>query len=347
MTLKERLLGKRILFFSVQTFNLEKKITHKLESYGAEVEYFDERPSNSKISKGIIRLKRSIYQKKINTYYKTILSNTKNRKYDFLFVNRGEVVPEFFLDQFKKENPNCECIFYTWDSFENHDHPLKILKYFDYKFSFDPKDCKNYGLILRPLFFLDRIKKIKKESNNSFRYDLLFLGTAHSDRYQITNKIVEWCEQKELVPYYYYYMQGKSVYLFKRLFDKSFQKFDYKKLSFKSLSTEEVLELYKDSKIFLDINHPGQTGLTLRTFEAIGCRRKMITTNKEIEKYPFFDPKNILVIDRDNVELDESFFNSGYKELSPSLYQKASMEGWLHDIFVRDNTEFWANDVLK
>lgn len=63
MTLKESIQGKKILFFSVQTFNLEKEIKKTMEENGAVVTYYDERPSNSNFTKGIIRLKRDIYQK--------------------------------------------------------------------------------------------------------------------------------------------------------------------------------------------------------------------------------------------------------------------------------------------
>ena len=70
-------LGKKILFFSVQTFNLEKEIKSKLEEMGAEVTYFDERPANSILAKGIIRIKKSLYQNKIDQYYHRILEKVK------------------------------------------------------------------------------------------------------------------------------------------------------------------------------------------------------------------------------------------------------------------------------
>ena len=59
MMLEETISGKNIMFFSVRTFNLENNIIEKLEEYGAKVDYFDERPSDSNFARGIIRLKRS------------------------------------------------------------------------------------------------------------------------------------------------------------------------------------------------------------------------------------------------------------------------------------------------
>jgi hypothetical protein len=342
--LKGKLKNKSILFFSVQTFNLEKEIIKKLEEFGAKVHYYDERPANNNFTKGIIRLKRSLYQHRIDKYYKDILENSKSELYDFLFVNRGEVVPAFFLEELKIIQPQCEFVFYTWDSFANHTHPTTILKYFDRKFTFDPVDAVKYNINFRPLFYLDSYKDIKiHESLN--KYDLLFLGTAHSDRYRIGNFIVNWCNNNSFTTFCYYYMHGKLVYLYKKIFDKTFQEFDFKKLSFKSLTSNQILELYKTSNVILDINHPGQKGLTMRTFESIGARKKMITTNKEIKKYPFYDANNIFVIDRNDIKLELDFFQKKYKEINPELYEKASIEGWLKCVFLESESNVWIEGI--
>ncbi|MDR7208980.1 hypothetical protein [Flavobacterium piscis] len=345
MIIEEALIDKNILFFSVQTFNLEKEIIKKLEELGANVDYFDERPSNSNLTKGIIRLKRSIYQFKIKKYYKKILLEISAKDYDFLFVNKGEVVPEFFLDEFQKAQPNCQCIFYTWDSFSNNKNALTILKYFHKKFSFDSDDAVNYGLEFRPLFYLDFYKDIDLISNVAIKNDLLFLGTAHSDRYRISNHIAGWCDKYKLKAYCYYYMQGRLVYFYKRMFDKTFKEFDYKKLSFESLKTKDLFQLYQKSRVVLDINHPRQKGLTMRTFETIGANRKMITTNIEVKKYKFYNPDNILIIDRENIHLNKEFFESNYKIIDEDLYERMSLKGWLSCLFVNSEPNIWIEGI--
>lgn len=338
MTLKNKLSGKKIIFFSVQTFNLEKAIKEKMESFGANVCYYDERPSNSNFTKGIIRLKRSLYNKRIEAYYNSILQKTKHQQFDYLFVNRGEVIPEFFLIGFRKSHPHCVFIFYTWDSFTNHSHPTTLLQHFDKKFTFDPEDSKKYSLEFRPLFYLDAFKNLVSES---IEYDLLFMGTAHSDRYRISQFILSWVKEKRFAMFCYYYMHGRLVYLYKKLFDKTFKQFDYKKLSFVSLSANDIVHLYKRSNVILDINHPHQKGLTMRTFEAIGAQRKLITTNKELAKFPFYSPNNVYFIDRENIVLDEAFFSNHYQDIDQRDYHRLSLEGWLHTIFVDSETEYW------
>ncbi len=345
MIIEEVLKDKNVLFFSVQTFNLEKEIENKLQQLGVNVDYYDERPSNNNFTKGIIRLKRNLLQIKINKYYNKILLDISNKKYDYLFVNKGEVVPEFFLIEFQKKQPQCQCIFYTWDSFSNNKNAVAILKYFHKKFSFDSNDAVKFGLEFRPLFYLDFYRNVDSISKAEIKNDLLFLGTAHSDRYRISSSIADWCDKNAIRSYCYYYMQGKLVYFYKKLFDKTFKEFDYKKLSFESLKAKDLSQLYQNSKVILDINHPGQKGLTMRTFETIGARRKMITTNSEVRKYKFYDPNNILIIDRENLILNKDFFELEYKDIDADLYERMSLKGWLTCLFVKSEPNIWIEGI--
>lgn len=324
--------NKRILFFSVRTFGLEQKITDKLLELGASVHFFDERPSNSIWTKGLIRIRKDLLKKRIEKYYNKILIEIEDEKFDFLFVNRGEVIPKVFLKRFIEQNPKTKRIFYTWDSIKNNPNPKKIIHLFHEIFTFDPKDSLNYGLKLRPLFFVDSFQDVYNQKTSKM-YDIIFLGTAHSDRYILTNKIMSMCEEMNLKTYSFFYSQGRIVYFFKKYFDKSFKEFEYKKLSFKSLSFEQITNLYKQTNVILDINHPNQTGLTMRTFEAIGSGLKLITTNPEVRKYSFFKESNILVVDRESVNLDFDFFKTPYEDLGIEMYQSLSLEGWLREIF--------------
>ena len=106
-----------------------------------------------------------------------------------------------------------------------------------------------------------------------------------------------------------------------------------------------ILKLYRNSKVILDINHPGQKGLTMRTFEAIGAGKKMITTNSEIKNYPFYNSNNVYIIDRYDIVLDKKFFETEYEDVSEELYFKASIEGWLECIFVVEDSNYWINGI--
>jgi hypothetical protein len=254
---------------------------------------------------------------------------------------KGEVIPSFFLEELKKKQNQCVFIYYTWDSFDNNPNALSIMHFFDKKLTFDHSDAEKFKIEFRPLFYIDKYKKLEK--NKKIKYKLLFLGTAHSDRYSISNSIVNWCNKNNFSSYTYYYMQSKLVYFFKSRFDDSFKEFDYGKLSFTSLAVKDIVKLYEESLIVLDINHPNQKGLTMRVFEALGAGKKIITTNKEIQKYCFYNESNIFIIDRNKIELTESFFKSEFVTIDQDLLQEMSITGWLSSIFIDNKKEYWIN----
>ena len=333
--------NKKILYISIKTFNYELEIANKLRELGAKVDYFDERPSNSVLTKGIIRLKRSFIQKKIDTYYKSILKKIEGEKYDFFFLVKGEAIPSFFLAKLKLLQKDCFFIYYTWDSFENNPNALSLLHFFDKKLTFDRIDAEKFKLEFRPLFYIDKYKIMKNIKKP--KYKMLFLGTAHSDRYRISNDVVNWCKKHKFSTFTYYYMQSKLVYFLKSKFDSSFKDFDYKKLNFKSLSIDEIITYYEDSSIILDINHPNQRGLTMRTFEALGAGKKIITTNKEIKKYSFYNSNNVFVIDRENIELEKTFFESNFNPINKDILFEMSIIGWIKAVFIQNESSYWLN----
>ena len=82
------------------------------------------------------------------------------------------------------------------------------------------------------------------------------------------------------------------------------------------------------SKCILDAPQAGQTGLTIRTIECLGAKRKLITTNSDIRNYDFYNESNILVFN-ESVDLDSVFFTSEYKDIPKDIYEKYSLRNWL------------------
>lgn len=91
--------------------------------------------------------------------------------------------------------------------------------------------------------------------------------------------------------------------------------------------------VFFDSRTILDIEHPAQTGLTMRTFETLGASKKLVTTNAQVRDYDFFDPSNILVIDRKSPpRIPESFLETAYVPAHADIYSKYSLQGWIKDV---------------
>jgi len=331
--------GQKILYLCPNFFGYEKAIQKRLEKLGGTVDFFNERPSDSVLSKGIIRVKSSLYQKKIDQYYRKILNEISSKNYDFLLLIKGESVPFFFLEKFRQANPKAVMIFYSYDAVSEYPKSEKLYPYFDQNFTFEPSDALTYNLHFRPLFFLDEYLNFKE--NNSVKYHISFIGSAHTDRYLVGEKVREEADKLGLKSLFYYYAPGKAAFKLKKIFDKNLQKFDSKKLSFKKLSHAEIQKIYEESFSVLDVNKPFQSGLTMRTFEALASRKKLITTNSDIKNYPFFSPENILITDRKDISLNEDFFENPFQKLDEKLLEKMSLDSWIECLFFQHQDQFW------
>lgn len=337
---------KKILLISVKFFNYEVLIKNELEKMGALVTLFDERPSNSFYSKAIIRIKKEFYKTTINNYYQNLIKEIQNNKFDYFLLIKGEAVPKFFIDFLKSNNSNIQMFYYTYDSFKNNKNGLELMDMFDAKFTFDSNDALNYNMQFRPLFFASDYSDLYMKKDNGYLYDLAFIGTAHSDRYAIAENANKWCLNNGFIMFTFYFSPSKLLFKIKKITEKTFKNFDNNKISFNSLSHYDIISIYKGSKAILDINHPGQKGLTMRTFETLGAGRKLITTNENVKSYPFYNPQNILIINRDNPIYEKSFFESEFIPIEESIYKSMSLQGWIEEVFGLKAVTHWSN-VLK
>ncbi|SEM69245.1 hypothetical protein SAMN05421856_105304 [Chryseobacterium taichungense] len=332
--------GKKILFLSVSFFNYEKAIAKRLSDFGAEVDFYDERPSNSNLSKGIVRLNKKFYHFKINTYYKSILQEIGNKRYDYFFLIKGEATPSFFLESIRKTNPEIEMIYYNFDPLAEYPCLVEHLKYFNRKFTFEYNDSVAYNIGFRPLFYLDEYKNLNNNSEPTV-YDMVFIGSAHTDRYIVGEKIRAVADKLTLRSYFYYYAMGKIAFRLKKIIDKNLKQFDLAKVSFEKLNHQQIIDFYRKTKSVIDINKPFQNGLTIRTFEVLASGRKLITTNSDIINYPFYSPENVLVIDRENIQLNPDFFKTDIKEIDQDVLYKMSLDSFIECLFVDAQDEYW------
>ncbi|MBB2149892.1 lipopolysaccharide biosynthesis protein [Pedobacter gandavensis] len=323
--------GKSILLFCPMFFEYEREIIKALEDLGAKVIWFDDRPSNDFFSKAIIRVNKGFLKNRIYRYYNEILSRLKNEEkdFDYLFFVNPEAITKDVLQQFKTLFPTAKCLLYMWDSFKNRKQNIELLPFFDDKFTFDPVDAKAHDLKLRPLFYTTAYAQ--KNVVKHHKYDLLFIGTAHSDRYILVKNIT--ANLKLAKSKLYFYLGSKMLFFAKKVTDKEFRDVNFKDISFESLTHTNIFNLMSQSKSILDINHPQQKGLTMRTFEALGANIKLITTNPQIVNYDFYNPNNVLLIDRTQPDIDSKFFEGSFIVPSPEMMSKYSIKGWAKEIF--------------
>jgi hypothetical protein len=328
--------GKRILFIAARFFGYEDEISGRLRYWGAEVDYYDQRPSNSFLTKALIRINNKILSRRIERYYAQIAALTKGRMYDFVLMISPESVTKEALMTLRQVHTGSRFVLYMWDSLRNKSQSiLEVLPLFDLRFSFD-RETEFTGLHFhhRPLFFLNEYSKLANRAEaQEMRYDATFVGTIHSDRFRILKILAKQFEGAGLSYFYHMYFPSRVLYYMRFLMNREFWSTTVDQFQFSALRKEEVISCIGASKIIIDIHHPQQTGLTMRTLEAIGAGRKLITTNSDVRNYDFYSPANIAIVDRKQLSIDPQFFHREMVELDPFIYNRYSIDGWITEIF--------------
>ena len=206
----------------------------------------------------------------------------------------------------------------------------KIESYFDTIYSFDRVDSLNDNkLKFKPLFYRSEYKR--DENNHSFLFDLFFIGWAHSDRATLLQKIASILEEQKLKVKFFIFVGKMSYYISKSI--RTVGSITIRK----PISPKAVVKYSTHSKAILDLAHPLQTGLTMRTIEVLfGINRKLITTNKDIANYSFYNENNILIINRENLEIPKSFFEKDFIPYPKEIIDSFFIENWVKDFFYED-----------
>jgi hypothetical protein len=324
----KRLDGKKILFLGPRFFGYEKEIINEMEGRGAEVDWLPDRPFDTTMMTAITRMCPGLVIPFADRLYESLLMKWGSSHYDFILVINGQTLSSKLLKVLRGSFPHAKLILYMWDSIENRPGIIKDLHNFDAAFSFDPASVRNYGMQLRPLFFG---KGFQEQGRDKSYYDLSFIGTIHSDRYSVINTL-----RKNLPPklntYWYLYLKAPWVYHAFRMGKPGMRSATKKEFNFIPLSKNVVQSIFACSKAIIDVEHPKQRGLTMRTLETFGSHKKLVTTNSHILSYDFYNSANIFVIDRKSPVITSDFLEAPYIKPSQELYRRYTIEGWLDEI---------------
>ena len=320
-------MSKSILFISPDAFGYYKNIKSTMELLGYEVDWHNHIPNSNSFVKGISRLFPSFVSVYSDSYFdKNILWG---KSYDVVIVIKGESVSSKTLKKMREKFSGAEFIYYNWDSFSNVKDGLKKKKYFDKVSSFDPLDCENYPDIEHlPLFYLPEYSNISDLNTVKYKYISFFIGTIHSERYEYIEKLSRELELSSgMKAFRYYFYANKLIFRINKIFSKAFRTVPISDVKFKPLLPKKIAGYLEESKLVIDICHSKQAGLTMRTIECLGMKKKLITNNRNVLNYDFYHQDNILLID-DELTIPKDFINSPYHELPEALYSKYSIYNW-------------------
>ncbi len=321
---------KKVLIFCPAFFGYENRMAEAFRDEGFDVKLYDERPNNGFICKVALRFNLKMYKPVVKKYIEKIIKQNHDNKFDYVFVVKGEAIAEAEVAMLRKAYPDAKMVLYLWDSVKNVPDGEKKMAFYDKVLTFDPNDAEKYKIPFLPIPYGKEYTQ--NEENVDYKYDVAFIGTAHSVRPRVVKQIKKQCEQMGRKCFTYFYSPHILVFLFNKLFNKDYRYISLKEVNFTALSTKEVCEIYNASRCVLDIEHPRQHGTTTRPVEMLPMRKKIITTNPYVKDFDFYNQNNFLIIDRDNPKIEESFFESEYLPVQQDVLDSYSPKKFVESL---------------
>lgn len=235
-------------------------------------------------------------------------------RFDFAIFIRPDLFSPELIDFVKQKT--SKIVAYQWDGLDVYPEVYKRIELFDRFFVFDVNDLKKNEKVL-PLtnFYFEQSTPVETE------IDAYFVGYYKSDRMAGLLKIAR--KLKDL---------GLKTAI-NICINKSTQITELKNepvnILRKQVTLMENINYILRSKIVLDVGNAVHCGLSMRPFEALGYRKKMITTNPLVKKYDFYHPDNIFVVENENIDGIENFLDLPYKDLPEEIVNKYSFYNWI------------------
>jgi len=317
-----------ITLISLDNWGLNKHIAVDLEKQGHIVRHIDFNAFKYKYPSVFHK----VYNVILKTFFKTNLKHQhygkeiinelkkNNQIQDVILTIKGDfITPESILE-FK--NYTKKSIGFFNDNTYRCPKIKRVLHCFDDVFSFEKEDCANFNL----KFASNWIYNSENATNeNQFEYDVFNISSIDK-RLPILKRIAANLASQN----------SKFKFI---IYDKK-QKDNDENITYirSHMPLSEVNDYISRSKVLLDINRLGQSGLTFRVFESLGLEKKLITTNTDIKNYDFYNPNNILIIDEKNPIIPMEFFENEYEKIPDSILEKYTLKGWTNHVILKDST---------
>jgi len=314
--------GKKLLIIGMGFHQYDAAIVEKFTSKGWEVEYQTQGPHYCE--KHYDRTPMFINNALLDSHQKGVLAAIKNKTFDLVLVIVGRYLKPSVVAELRSHlEENGRMILYLWDDVSRVANFHDVKSYYDEIFSFDPINCYKYGFKFLPLFYTERIAQANPEK----KYDLYAAFLNHSTRREAVESIVTRypdCVTKFII------VMGALAYPLQR---KTFLKTSSIEYRWSKPIPAELNRKYMiDSRALFDVQYETQAGLTIRSIESIGADDKLVTTNKTVRFYDFYDDQNIQICGRHDPEININLLRAAYKPLAKDVLEHYSVGRWVDQI---------------
>lgn len=255
----------------------------------------------------------ALKQKELANHY------SKNQPFDYALFIRSDVYPLRFLQTVKQQTRMM--VNYQWDGVARFASSQSHIPLFDRFYAFDPQDLVHYPQILPTTsFYFDHFRLPEKSDSNA----IYFVGAHRDDRLAAIIGFCEYAKKQGWTLNFQIAYDGN---------DDAEKHYPVDNIQFHhGITYQQNLENAQRAGVLADFVISTHQGLSLRTFEAIGYRKKLITTNQEVAKYDFYHPDNIYIWDGKTFDGMNEFLAKPYHELPAEIYEQYSFGNWIRYI---------------
>lgn len=205
--------------------------------------------------------------------------------------------------------PTAKLIFYSWNPIIDSDAHARLGKRW-LKTTFSKEDALAYNFEYVGSFYFSNqpTKKLP------IKYDGFFIGRDKGRR-ELLHNVATLYERKQL--------SSKVILVDNRkaLFDKHYSwRMDY----------TEVCKYVMESNSVIEILQDGQEGISLRVFESLFFEKKLVTNNRHIVDYDFYDSRNVFILGMDDEARFKEFILSPYIKVDEEILSRYRMHNWLN-----------------
>jgi len=242
--------------------------------------------------------------------------------YEYLVVNRPDIIHIDILEAAIKKSKTA--VLFLWDSQEKMPTDKEIINKFDIVYSFDIEDCKRYGFQK-----IENFHFFESSPSHVIEYDAAFFGSLDG-RIGDLKKVLNYLSENNKKGHAYISIP-KGECLEKHPDIEILDKIIPYKASYKYAMRGNTI---------IDLGHKHQNGLSFRFFEAMAFKKKIITTNKQVAHYDFYNENNILIIeDIDHLTIPNSFWELPYEDLPTTVLEKYHIKNWVKRILNKKNSQ--------
>lgn len=239
----------------------------------------------------------------------------KNIKiYDNIIVFDNGLSP-VLLKWLHRNNKRANIKVWLWNI--DNDYDIEFYKKYSQVYCFDKKFTQKNNISFIDQFYIPQ----KSKNADNIQKGVFYVG-SDKKRYSLLKKIAQDLN-KYNINHYFYLRRWPG------------EKYDENDtdviLSNEIMPYEDVIKDIHKYECVLELNLKEQEGFTLRTLEALFYKRKLITNNKNVRNYKFYNKNDFYILGDEDRSIKE-FMDMSFKEIDDSLLEDYTYDHWLNKI---------------